>query len=95
MPFPIKQRGGRGGYHYGLRGVHGQATDRHEVALEGLGQVESLHIHWGEGEAGHWVGACPPLHSMPKACSVFAEPFITCMELAWWPVYAWNCWPML
>ena len=37
-------------YHNGFGWVHGQAADRHEMALEGLGQVECLHIHRGEAQ---------------------------------------------
>lgn len=49
-------------YHNGFGGVHSQAADRHQVALEGLSQVEGLHVHRWEAQLCHWVGPRSRLH---------------------------------
>ena len=50
-----------GTHHNGFGGVHGQAADRHDVALEGLGHVERLHIHCWEAQPRCGVCSYPTL----------------------------------
>ena len=67
MGSEVAMVGMQGAYHNGLGWVHGQATDRHEVPLECLGQVKRFDIHRREGEAGNWVASGASLNITSQA----------------------------